>query len=219
LGGTLSLNKRIAILEWAQQADAWILEDDYDSELRYNGKPLAALQGLDAYGRVIYMGTFSKVIYPGLRIGYVVFPTKQMAEHFTKVKAVFDRQTPIMEQAIVAEFISEGHFFRHLRRMRVVYAERQQFLLKAISKEAEKWFSVQPEEAGLHLTAWLKKGLDDKKVSATLAKEGIIANALSEYAIAFKAKPGLLLGYSAYNKFKLRHHMARVGRIMDKYFA
>jgi GntR family transcriptional regulator / MocR family aminotransferase len=206
------------LLEWAHQANAWILEDDYDSELRYHGNPLAALQGVDVHGRVIYIGTFSKVVYPGLRIGYIVFPSRQMATHFTKIKAVLDRQSSIMEQAILAEFIKEGHFFRHLRRIRMVYAERQQFLLKAIAKEADEWFTVHPEEAGLHVIAWLKKNIDDKKVSDRLAKEGIIANALSDYAIEFTPKPGLLLGYSAYNKFKLRHHMAKVSQIMKRHF-
>src|SRR5262249_4356701 len=134
LGVTLSLPRRLALLDWAQRGDAWVVEDDYDSEFRYTGRPLAALQGLDRTGRVLYLGTFSKVLFPALRLGYLVVPP-DLVDAFTAARAATDRQAATLTQAVVTDFIDEGHFLRHLRRMRTLYAERQEVLLRAARRE------------------------------------------------------------------------------------
>jgi GntR family transcriptional regulator/MocR family aminotransferase len=123
-GVTMSLPRRLALLKWASQAGAWVIEDDYDSEYRYAGRPLAALQGLDSEGRVIYLGTFSKVLFPALRLGYMVVPP-DLVDAFMAARALSDRHCPVLDQAALADFIGDGHFARHIRRMRALYAERQ----------------------------------------------------------------------------------------------
>ena len=120
LGVTMSLARRLALLEWVRRSGAWVIEDDYDSEFRYSGRPIAALQGLDFTGRVIYLGTFSKVLFPSLRLGYLILPP-DLVEPFTNARALVDRHSPLIEQAVLADFIAEGHFARHIRRMRALY--------------------------------------------------------------------------------------------------
>lgn len=132
LGLTMSLARRLSLLEWAREAEAWIVEDDYNSEYRYAGRPLASLQGLDRHGRVIYLGTFSKTIFPALRLGCVVVPP-DLVEIFTAARAMTDVHSPLIEQAILAEFIAEGHFARHLRRMRALYEQHLLVFLKIIA--------------------------------------------------------------------------------------
>jgi GntR family transcriptional regulator / MocR family aminotransferase len=214
LGGTLSLSKRMDLLRWAAKTNTWIIEDDYDSELRYTGRPLAALQGLDQSNKVIYIGTFSKVLFPGLRIAYMVLPTQKIADYFKAVKAVFDRQSPIMEQVITNTFIREGHFSRHLRKMRLEYHERQKMLIKAIEKDLGGKLYAEEQAAGMHLIGWLPKKSNDRGISASLLKHGIITNSLSEYTLKYARGPGLILGYTAFNKFKLRHYVQKMNQIL-----
>lgn len=214
LGGTLALDKRIELLNWAANRNTWIIEDDYDSELRYFGRPLAAMQGLDQSGKVIYVGTFSKVLFPGLRVAYMVLPTLAMSEHFKSIKAVFDRQLPIMEQVITNTFMHEGHFVRHLRKMRIEYLERQKVMIRAIEKELSGKLHVEEQPAGMHLIGWLPKKSSDQEISNALARKGIIANPLSEYTLKFRRDPGLLLGYTAFNKFKIRHYVQKMGMVI-----
>jgi GntR family transcriptional regulator/MocR family aminotransferase len=144
LGVTMSLPRRMALLAWARRRGAWIAEDDYDSEFRYAGRPLAALQGLDTAGRVIYIGTFSKVLFPALRLGYMVVPAGTV-EAFAAARALSDRHPPGPSQALVAEFLAEGHFARHIRRMRTLYAERQAALVSATRRE---WSGLPRSVAG-----------------------------------------------------------------------
>ena len=214
MGGTLSLAKRLELLNWASEHESWILEDDYDSELRYTGRPLASLQGLDQHNRVIYIGTFSKVVFPALRVAYIVLPTRSMAEQFKYYKAVLDRQFPIMEQIILNSFVEEGYFARHLRKMRIAYDERQKMLIKAIDKDLFPKLRVQEQAAGMHLLGWLPESQNDTQISALLAKNGILVNALSEYTMKFRQKPALILGYTAFNKFRIRHYVQRMNGLM-----
>ena len=162
VGATMSLARRLALLAWARDAGAWILEDDYDSEFRYAGRPLAALQGLDADGRVIYLGTFSKVMFPSLRIGYMVLPP-DIVDAFVTARAVSDRHSPAIEQAALAEFISEGLLERHIRRMRMLYADRQAALLDAARRHLGDAIDLRPAHAGMHLTGFLPDGADDAR--------------------------------------------------------
>jgi GntR family transcriptional regulator/MocR family aminotransferase len=157
LGVTMSLSRRLALLDWARRADAWVVEDDYDSEFRYAGRPLAALQGLDRDGRVIYLGTFSKTLFPSLRLGYLVVP-EDLVDSFMAARIVMDRQPSTLTQAVVANFIEEGHFLRHVRRMRTLYSERQEALLRAARRELDGVLDVRPCETGLHLMGWLPDG-------------------------------------------------------------
>lgn len=196
LGVTMSLQRRLALLEWAARADAWVLEDDYDSEFRYAGRPLAALQGLDTDGRVIYLGTFSKVMFPSLCLAYLVVP-EDLIEPFTTSRALINRHLPSLEQAAVADFIVDGHFLRHIRRMRTLYAERQAALVAAARDELAGLLTVAPGEAGLHLVGWLNSGGDDRQAARRAGSHGVEAPALSPFCIEPPARPGLLLGYAA----------------------
>ncbi len=155
LGYTMSISRRIKLLDWAKKNGVWILEDDYDSEYRYSGNPLPALQGLDAGGGVIYTGTLSKVLFPGLRLGYIVLPSSDVAGLFKAAKAITDRQSPIIDQIILTRFIEEDHFTKHIRKMRVLYKERQDILIDEIKVQLGNKVTVRKAEAGMHLIAWL----------------------------------------------------------------
>ncbi len=199
-GVTMSVARRLALIEWAHGADAWILEDDYDSEYRFHGRPLAALQGLDTPGperhsRVLYTGTFSKVLFPGLRLGYVVTPPA-LTDAFTQTLHLAHRYLSVIEQAVLADFITEGHFARHLRRMRTLYAARQQALISAIQHDLPNVLTVDPAPAGLHLVGWLANKWDDQTVAKAAAAQGIEVAALSAYTLLPTPRQGLVLGYA-----------------------
>jgi GntR family transcriptional regulator/MocR family aminotransferase len=195
LGVTMSLKRRLALLEWASRAGAWVLEDDYDSEYRYVGRPLAALQGLDAAQRVIYLGTFSKVLFPALRLGYLVVPP-DLVEAFTAARMLADRHSPSMDQAVLAEFLAQGHFARHIRRMRVLYAERQAALVEAAKRELVGLLEVRPAEAGMHLLGWLPAGVDDRVASQRAKAHDVETPPLSSYSGEPLERGGLVLGYA-----------------------
>jgi GntR family transcriptional regulator / MocR family aminotransferase len=203
LGVVMSLSRRLALLEWAHQAGAWILEDDYDSEYRYRGRPLSSLQGLDTREQVIYMGTFSKVLFPALRLGYLVVPS-DLVDTFIAARALIDRHSPQLDQAILADFIAEGHFVRHIRRMRTLYEHRQQVLLEAARQELGGLLEVSPHEAGMHLVGWLPPDLDDRAVSRKAALKGVDAQPLSAYSLCGTTRPGLLLGYTCFSDDEIR---------------
>jgi GntR family transcriptional regulator/MocR family aminotransferase len=203
LGVTMSLARRLALLEWAKNSSAWILEDDYDSEYRYVGRPLAALQGLDQAGRVIYIGTFSKVLLPALRLGYMIVPP-DLVDAFVNARALSDRHAPGIEQAVVAECITSGQFGRHIRQMRTLYAERQAALAEAARHALGGLLDIAPAEAGMHLVGWLTDGMDDRAASIQAAEHGIEALPLSAYAMEPMARGGLLLGYTSVDVPEIR---------------
>jgi GntR family transcriptional regulator/MocR family aminotransferase len=209
LGATMSLARRLALLDWASEADAFVLEDDYDSEYRYAGKPLAALQGLDADGRVIYVGTMSKVMFPGLRLGYMVVP-RHLVGAFRAVRRLADTHPPMSIQPALAEFIDAGHLSGHIRRMRALYAARQRALLEACRTHLAPWLSVAPDDAGMHLVAGVREGLDDRIVSAAARRHGVEAPALSTYYTSLRPRRGLLLGYAGIPEREIGHAAARL---------
>jgi GntR family transcriptional regulator/MocR family aminotransferase len=209
LGVTLSLARRLALLEWARRADAWVVEDDYDSEFRYAGRPLAALQGLDCDGRVIYLGTFGKPLFPSLRLGYLVVPP-DLVDAFVAARAVIDRQAPTLTQAVVADFINEGHFLRHIRRMRTLYGERQEALLRAARRELSGLLDVPPCDTGMHLVGWLHEGRSDREASAAAAQAGVEAPPLSAYHADRCRRGGLLLGYAGWDARQIRDAVRRL---------
>jgi len=204
LGGTLPLRRRLALLEWARQHGAWIIEDDYDSEYRYHGNPLPALQGLDRCGCVLYLGTFSKVLNPAFRIGYIVAPPEHV-EAFARIKSLADRHAPLLEQVVLTTFIEEGHFSRHIRRMRTAYMERQAALLSVARTMFEGILDVNSSKAGLHLIGWLPAGTNDMMVAKMLLRINIECPPLSRYSIKARTPAGLLLGYAAFTPKQIHH--------------
>jgi GntR family transcriptional regulator / MocR family aminotransferase len=211
LGVTMSLARRLALLDWANRTSAWILEDDYDSEYRYVARPLAALQGLDKSGRVIYIGTFSKVLFPSLRIGYMVVPS-DLVDAFVRARAATSWCCPIIDQAVLADFISEGHFTRHIRRMRALYAERQDVLAGALQREAGDLLEVARTDAGIHVIGFLPDHVDDQDVATEAAAYDIVAHPLSAFFLGDPklARGGLVLGYGAYNFRQLREGASKL---------
>ena len=200
LGVTMSLTRRLALLEWAARRDAFILEDDYDSEFRYAGRPLAALQGLDEDGRVIYVGSFSKVLFPALRLAYLVVPS-DLVETFRRARAALGDHPSSLAQPALARFIAEGHLGAHVRRMRRLYARRQAVLAAAAARHLAGLATVAPHQAGMHLLARLTPALaarmDDRTAACLAAAHGITAPPLADYYWGRPGAPGLLLGYAA----------------------
>lgn len=215
LGVTMSLARRLALLEWANRAGSWILEDDFDSEYRYTGRPLTALQGLDQHARVIYIGTFSKVLFPALRLGYLVVPP-DLVDVLVAARAVTDRQSPSIEQAVLAEFITAGHFARHIRRMRLVYAARQAALVTAVRRELGDLLEIGATAAGMHLAGYLPHGTDDARLAAQCAQHGIITQALSGYSIGAAPRPGFVLGYAAYDETALQAGVRQLAAVVRR---
>ncbi len=214
IGATMSLARRCQLLEWAKESDAWILEDDYDSEYRYIGHPQASLQGLDNQNRVIYLGTFSKVMFPGLRLGYLVVPL-DLVDAFASARAIAGRNSPIIEQAALAEFINEGHFARHIRRMRVLYHKRQQMLIEAVAQNGlSNILDLETPEAGMQLIAWLPQTMDDERISNLAKESGLTTAPVSTYGMRYKKRPGLILGYTAFRKNEIEEGLERLKRIL-----
>ena len=194
LGMTMSASRRFALLDWAERQQAWILEDDYDSEFRYISRPVGALQGVDAHDRVIYIGTFSKALFPAVRVGYIVVPPP-LWNRFLQSRFAFDLFTPTLYQRALAEFLKQGHFARHLRRMRSAYLERRNALLRGLAGHCGELLQVHNSDAGLHLAVLLRDGFDDQEVAARLGRRGIATLALSGSYMGPNRKQGLLLGF------------------------
>jgi len=212
LGAAMSVRRRLALLDWARRADAWILEDDYDSEIRYEGRPLPAMQGLDDDGRVIYIGTFSKTVFPALRLGYVVVPPS-LVDAFVTARLIVDRHSSVLEQAILTDFIAEGHYARHVRRMRTLYAERQNVLVEMLGPFGDL-LDVQPARAGLNLLAWLPAGIDDREIAMAAHHAGVEAPPLSPFAQLPLSRGALILNFSGYDAFAIRTTAARLGAVV-----
>jgi GntR family transcriptional regulator/MocR family aminotransferase len=194
LGTTLTAARRMALLSWAAQSGAWIIEDDYDSEFRFGGHPVPALQGLDPDGRVIYIGTFSKVLFPALRLGYIVLP-KGLADAFCAAREATDTFSSPLYQIVMADFLREGHFARHIRRMRKLYMQRRTALVEAIAKYAPATLEIVVADTGMHLVALLPPGSDDMAISAAAAREGVSVRPLSLCCLRPPGRGGLIFGY------------------------
>jgi GntR family transcriptional regulator / MocR family aminotransferase len=210
LGVTMSLSRRLALLEWANQNNAWLLEDDYDSEYRFSGQPLSAMQGLDQGNRTVYIGTFSKVLFPALRLGYVVV-APDMVEAFIAVHRLTKLHLSAFEQAVLADFITEGHFTRHIRRMRILYAKRRAILIKTLKDTLE--LEISAPDTGMHLILWLPPGMDDKLASQQAAIHGIDALPISLFSIN-EYRAGLMLGYAAVNEQEIYEGVQRLAKAL-----
>jgi len=217
LGVTMSLARRLELLDWAAGARAWILEDDYDSEFRYGGKPLSALQGLDQSGRVIYVGTFSKVLFPALRLGYIVIP-EALLEPFTEMRASIDDHPALALQPALHAFFEDGHFASHIRRLRSLYAARQEVLIEALRCEADGLLNTSPHEAGMHLVARLGPGYPapDHVAAGCAAAAGLITPALSGFYHGQDKAEGLVLGYAGLSADEIRRDVKRLVTALRK---
>ncbi|WP_028221740.1 MocR-like pyridoxine biosynthesis transcription factor PdxR [Paraburkholderia oxyphila] len=196
LGMVMSLARRRMLLEYARQHQCWIIEDDYDSEFRYGSRPLASLQGLDTAGQVIYVGSFGKTLFPGLRVGYLVAP-EPLAESFATASAELYREGQLLQQAVLAEFIAEGHFTSHIRKMRALYGQRRQVLLDAVARRYGDALPAMGGDAGLHVVMQLPEGSDDRAVAEAALARNIVVRPLSGYySERERAASGLLIGYA-----------------------
>ncbi|ACT14535.1 MULTISPECIES: PLP-dependent aminotransferase family protein [Pectobacterium] len=195
MGVALSLPRRLQLLEWASHRRSWIIEDDYDSEFRYHGRPLPALKSLDRDGRVLYTGTFSKVLFPGLRLAYLVVPEPQI-ERFKDTANHFCCPGSILPQATVAAFMEQGHFARHLRRMRSLYAIRRGYLVDELLQTLGSHLIVQPQAGGIHVLAKLAARGNDQSLAAAAQSHGLAIQALNDWRMSRSSHGGLLMGFT-----------------------
>ena len=214
LGVTMSLRRRLALLEWARKTGVLIFEDDYDSEYRYSGKPVPALQGLDRSGVVVFGGSFSAVMFPSMRLGYLVVPT-EMIDVFAAAQSVNKHQPPLLGQAVLCDFIREGHFARHIRRMREVYAERLEVLLEGTSRKLGGLIEISNVEAGLQTIGNLKEGFSADRIVEMAAKRQVELKSVSQYYAA-KDKPtnGLVLGFAAVEPKELQRGVEELAQLL-----
>jgi GntR family transcriptional regulator / MocR family aminotransferase len=210
-GVAMSLPRRLQLLAWATRTGAFIIEDDYDSEFRYQGRPLAALQGLDQAGRVVYVGTFNKLMFPALRLAYLIAPP-ELAERFVAARTLVDGHTSTLPQAALADFIREGHLGAHLRHMRTVYEERRQALVEAVTG-LDGRLTLGPIEGGMHACAYLPFGADDVGIAAAARGLGIELSPLSRLYQG-TARPGFILGFAAARPSEIRTAVERLGRLL-----
>jgi GntR family transcriptional regulator / MocR family aminotransferase len=203
LGITMSLRRRLDLLEWARKTGAMIFEDDYDSEYRYCGRPIPALKGLDCTGQVIFAGSLSKVMFPALRLGYMVV-APDLVERLAAIKSVTSQHAPLLEQAVLCDFMTQGHFARHIRRMREVYSERLQLLLEESRRRLKGLLEISSIEAGLQTVGWLCDGIDGVTASQAARARGVEVVPLSQYARSRIAREGLQLGFAAIDAKEIR---------------
>src|SRR4029079_1602021 len=192
---SLSLPRRLALLDWAARNKAWIIEDDYDGEYRYVSRPLPALKSLDRDGRVLYAGTFSKVLFPGMRLAYLVVPEAQV-ERFEEVTESLSTGCPGLTQTIVAAFIAEGHFARHIQRMRKLYAERREATAAGLESVLGKYVRIDSQPGGMHLILRLRGNRSDRRLVASMREQGLYAEALTNWTTRNNGAPGLLLNFT-----------------------
>jgi GntR family transcriptional regulator/MocR family aminotransferase len=209
LGMTMSFERRTALLDFARAHNAFIFEDDFYAEFRFTGPPLPCLQGMDNFSRVIYSGTMSKILYPSLRLGYVVAP-EQLIDPLVKIRSTMDQHSSAIDQATLAPFITEGFFLSHLKQMRKLYAERREFFIKEFNRLLSDRFLLQIPEAGLNFVAWLRSEADFARVVRVSAEIGIGPSPLSFYCIEAKLKPAFVFGFAAWTPTQIRESLLRL---------
>ena len=213
LGMPMSMARRTALLAWARANDAWIVEDDYDSELRYQGYPFPSLQGSEP-SRVVYLGTFSKILFPSLRLGYAIVP-EALVDAFCGARVLMDRHPPNADQHVLAAFMAEGHLERHVRKVRNVYAEYRARLIATLGEllsDDIAW--VEPGDQGMHLVLWLARGTDDRAVAESAASAGVSVRAVSPMFAPGTARPGLVLGFGGFSHAQMRAAAQRLAAVI-----
>jgi GntR family transcriptional regulator/MocR family aminotransferase len=214
-GATLSLSRRLALLDWAARTGVLVVEDDYDSEFRYGGRPLESLQGLDSRGSVIYVSSFSEALFPSLRIGYVVLPAA-LRDPFLAAKHLSDRQSPTVEQQVLADFLASGLYERHLRRMRKLYQVRRDALLDALNREFGNTIRVTGAAAGMHIVVWLPPSANELAVTHAAEPLGVAVGLMGPHFQASRHAPGLLLSYASLEERAIAQGIARLAPIVRR---
>ncbi|WP_261970873.1 MocR-like pyridoxine biosynthesis transcription factor PdxR [Prosthecodimorpha staleyi] len=204
LGATLSLDRRLALLNAAEAADGWIVEDDWDGEFRLSGQPLPTLKGIDRGGRVIYVGSFSKSLFPALRLGFML-PPPSLADALALSLEAFSPGVPTVVQAVVADFLAEGHFATHVRRMRRIYAERYRALSAALAGPLARWMDPVPTTTGLHTVAFLKPGLSAARLARAADKRGLTVAPIERFCVEPIGREGVVLGFSGFSPAQIGH--------------
>jgi GntR family transcriptional regulator/MocR family aminotransferase len=213
LGATMSASRRLQLLDWAQTYGSWIIEDDYDSEYRYESMPIPSLQGLDGNARVIYIGTFSKVLFPSLRLGYLVIPT-DLVERFVTSRIPLDIGPSDFHQRVLADFLKEGHFSRHIRRMRLVYSERRNALIQALRKEFGFTVDIIGGQGGMHLSITLPKTIKDREVASLAAKQNLWLLPLSTTYLEAPLRQGFILGFGSTSVSEMPHKVRKLREML-----
>jgi GntR family transcriptional regulator/MocR family aminotransferase len=214
LGMTMSLARRTALIDFARTCDAYIFEDDHNSEFRYTGPPLPCLQGLDNAGRVIYAGTMSKILYPSLRLGYILAP-QQLVEPMIKIRAVMDQHSPAIDQATLARFLTEGFFLSHIKRMRKLYSDRREFFIEQFNKLLDKYFVLEIPEAGLHFVAWLRRKAELPLITRVCGEIGMRPSPLSSCFMEAEAEPALTFGFAAWSRAQIREGLGKFASALN----
>lgn len=212
LGHIMSIERRLALLRAAQRAGAWIVEDDYDGEFCFGRRPLSTLKSIDSGGSVLYVGTFSKSLFPALRLGFLVVPPA-LVDPLTRISVAANAGVPAATQAIVADFIEEGHFATHIRRMRRIYEERHATLLEA-ARDLAGMLDVAPTDSGLHTVATLAAALPERAVAAAAAARGVVVAPIGRFAIEQVASNGLVLGFGGVRPHEIRAGMRILGEVL-----
>jgi GntR family transcriptional regulator/MocR family aminotransferase len=214
LGITMSLPRRLALLEKARQNNALIFEDDYDSEFRYSGRPVPALQGLDRHGCVLFAGSFSKVMFPSLRLGYLVVPD-DLVDRIAAAKSITSRHAPLLEQAVLCEFMDKGLFGQHIRRMREVYADRLSALLENARQRLSGLLEISDVEAGLQTVGWLSGRTTAEQVAKTAGTRGLQVFPISRYSRCLYFREGIQLGFAAITPPEIRRGINELARVLE----
>ena len=214
LGMTMSLARRTALIDFARSCDAYIFEDDHNSEFRYTGPPLPCLQGLDNVGRVIYSGTMSKVLYPSLRLGYILAP-EQLVEPMIKIRAVMDQHSPAIDQATLARFLTEGFFLSHIKRMRKLYSDRRDFFTEQFENLLGKYFILEIPEAGLHFVAWVREKAQVPLITSVCKEVGIRPSPLSSCFMKAQQEPALTFGFAAWSRAQIREGLGKFASALN----
>jgi GntR family transcriptional regulator/MocR family aminotransferase len=212
---TMSLARRMAVLRWASRAGAFIIEDDYDSEYRFEGRPVPVLQSLDRSGNVIFVGTFTKLLFPSLRLGYLVLPPA-LVDCFLKFRNQTDFWSLSMDQAVLCDFIAEGHLGRHLRRMRDLYASRLAALIDAARQYLAGLLDISPIRAGLYTCAFLRNGMTSRQAETVAADDGVETRALDRFILKRPDPKGLLLGFASFDVKTIRQGVVRLAAALER---
>ena len=215
LGATMTASRRLQLLDWAQQADSWIVEDDYDSEYRYESMPVASLQGLDQNSRVIYIGTFSKTLFPSLRLGYVVVPA-DLVDRFSAVRSATDICPPLFYQSVLADFMEQGHYARHIRKTRLIYAERRSVLVEELRNTFDSSLGILGAEAGMHLTVTLPPEVLDHELSLRAAEDRLWLWPLSSTYSGKNPRQGFVLGFGSTKLTDIPNGVQRLAGLLAK---
>jgi len=210
----MSLARRTALIDFARTCDAYIFEDDHNSEFRYTGPPLPCLQGLDNVGRVIYSGTLSKILYPSLRLGYIVAP-EQLIEPMIKIRAVMDQHSPAIDQATLARFLTEGFFLSHIKRMRQLYSDRREFFIQQFNNLLSNYFILEVPEAGLHFVAWVRQKEQMPLIGRVCTEIGMRPSPLSSCFMKAEPAPALTFGFAAWSRAQIREGLSKFATALN----